>query len=43
MAACVCLALAWAQEANYFAMFFAAAAAISDEEAIRKSRSEAVG
>ncbi len=35
---CVCLALAWGHEANYFAMFFAAAAAISGEEAIRKSR-----
>jgi hypothetical protein len=27
--ACLCLALAWAHEADYFAMFFAAAAAIS--------------
>jgi hypothetical protein len=35
--ACLCLALAWAHEADYFAMFFAAAAAISGEEAIRRS------
>jgi hypothetical protein len=33
----LCLALAWAQEADLFAMFFAAAAAISGEEAIRRS------
>jgi hypothetical protein len=38
LVACVCLALAWAHEANYFAMFFATAAAISGEEAIRRSR-----
>jgi hypothetical protein len=35
--ACLCLALAWAHEADYFAMFFAAAAGISGEEAIRRS------
>jgi hypothetical protein len=35
--ACLCLALAWAQEADLFAMFFAAAVAISGEEAIRRS------
>jgi hypothetical protein len=32
--ACLC---AWAHEADYFAMFFAAAAAVSGEEAIRRS------
>jgi hypothetical protein len=36
--ACACLALAWAHEADYFAMFFAAAAAISGVEAIGRSR-----
>jgi hypothetical protein len=35
--ACLCLALAWTQEADLFAMFFAAAVAISGEEAIRRS------
>jgi hypothetical protein len=34
--ACLSLALAWAHEADYFAMF-AAAVAISGEEAIRRS------
>jgi hypothetical protein len=34
---CACVALAWAHEADYFAMFFAAAAALSGEEAIRRS------
>src|SRR2546421_10517803 len=29
--ACLCLALAWAHEAGYLAMFFAAAAAVSGE------------
>jgi hypothetical protein len=37
--ACVCLALAWAHEADYFAVFFALTAVISGEEAIRRSRS----
>jgi hypothetical protein len=31
------IALAWAHEADYFAFFFAIAAAISGEEAIRRS------
>jgi hypothetical protein len=34
---CACVALAWAHEADYFAFFFAIAAAISGEEAIRRS------
>jgi hypothetical protein len=34
--ACMSLALAWAHEADYFAMFFAAVAAISGVEAIRR-------
>ena len=37
LAACAGLALAWAHEADYFAMFFAIAAAISGVEAIRRS------
>jgi hypothetical protein len=37
LAACACLALAWAYDADYFAMFFAIAAAISGVEAIRRS------
>jgi hypothetical protein len=35
--ACLCLALAWAHEADYFAMFFAAVAAIAGVEAVRRS------
>jgi hypothetical protein len=31
------LGLAWAYEANFFAMFFAAAAAIAGVEAVRRS------
>src|ERR1700738_2838183 len=34
---CACLALAWAHEAEYFGFFFAIAAAISGEAAIRRS------
>jgi hypothetical protein len=34
---CAGVALAWAQEAEYFAIFFAIAAAISGEEAVRRS------
>jgi hypothetical protein len=34
-AACQCLGLAWAYEADLFAMFFAAAAAIAGVEAVR--------
>jgi hypothetical protein len=37
LAACAGLALAWAHEADFFAMFFAVAAAISGVEAIRRS------
>jgi hypothetical protein len=36
---CAGLALAWAHDADYFAMFFAIAAGISIGEAIRRSRS----
>ena len=35
--ACLCLGLAWAHEADFFAIFFAAAAVISGEEAVRRS------
>ena len=35
--ACVCLGLAWAYEADYFAMFFAVAAAFAGVEAVRRS------
>jgi hypothetical protein len=34
---CAGVALSWAHEADWFAIFFAAAAAISGEEAIRRS------
>jgi hypothetical protein len=37
LAACLGLGLAWQQEADYFAMFFAAAAAIAGVEAVRRS------
>jgi hypothetical protein len=37
MLACLCLGLAWAYEADLFAMFFAAAAAIAGTEAVRRS------
>jgi hypothetical protein len=35
--ACVCLGLAWAYEADYFAMFFAVTAAFAGIEAVRRS------
>ena len=35
--ACVGLALAWSYEADFFAIFFAAAAAIAIVEAVRRS------
>ena len=35
--ACACLALAWAYEADYFAMVFAVAAALAGVEAVRRS------
>ena len=35
---CLALGLAWRYEAYYFAMFFAAAAAIAGVEAMRRSR-----
>ena len=35
---CICLAAAWGHEADGFAIFFAIAAVISGEEAIRRSR-----
>jgi hypothetical protein len=35
--ACLSLGLAWAQEADYFAMFFAVAAALAGVEAVRRS------
>ena len=35
--ACIKLILGWTYEANFFAMFFAAAAAIAGVEAIRRS------
>ena len=34
---CFSLGLAWAYEADFFAMFFAAAAAIAGVEAVRRS------
>ena len=37
--ACVGLGLAWAYEADYFAMFFAVAAAFAGVEAVRRSLS----
>jgi len=37
MIACVDLALAWAHEDNFFAICFAAAAAIASVEAVRRS------
>ncbi len=37
LVSCASLALAWVQEADYFAIFFAIAAVISGEEAIRRS------
>jgi hypothetical protein len=37
LAACLGLGLAWRQEADFFAMFFAAAAAIAGVEAVRRS------
>jgi hypothetical protein len=38
MLACLGLGLAWAYEADYFAMFFAVAAAFAGIEAVRRSR-----
>jgi hypothetical protein len=35
--ACLCLALAWVHEANFFAMAFATVAAIAGVEAVRRS------
>ncbi len=35
--ACLCLGLAWAYEADFFAIFFAAAAAVAGVEAVRRS------
>ena len=35
--ACACLGLAWAHEADYFAMVFAVAAAFAGFEALRRS------
>ena len=35
--ACVCLGLAWAYEADFFAMIFAGEAAFAGIEAIRRS------
>jgi hypothetical protein len=35
--ACLGLGLAWAYEADYFAMFFAVAAAFAGVEAVRRS------
>jgi hypothetical protein len=35
--ACFCLGLAWAHEADFFAITFAAAAAIAVAEAVRRS------
>jgi hypothetical protein len=35
--ACVCLGLAWAYEVDYFAIFFAVAAAFAGVEAVRRS------
>jgi hypothetical protein len=37
MLACVCLGLAWSYEEDFFAVFFAAAAAIAGVEAVRRS------
>ena len=37
LAACLGVGLAWQQEASYFPMFFAAAAAIAGVEAVRRS------
>jgi hypothetical protein len=34
---CVCLGFAWSYEADFFALFFAAAAAIAGIEAVRRS------
>jgi hypothetical protein len=39
LACCFSLGLAWAYEADFFAMFFAAAAAIAGVEAVRRSLS----
>jgi hypothetical protein len=40
--ACFVLALAWAHDADFFAIFFAAAAAIAIVEAVRRSVSEPI-
>ena len=37
LVSCFSLGLAWAYEADFFAMFFAAAAAIAGVEAVRRS------
>jgi hypothetical protein len=37
LVSCFSLGLAWAYEADFFAMFFAAAAAIAGVEALRRS------